>query len=133
MSKLSQDKGYQAYRILQFAFIVAPIIAGLDKFFYLLTNWSGYLSPTALNLLQGHHRGFMMFIGIIEIIAGIGVLFKPKIFAYIVSFWILLIIINLLMTRTYFDIVLRDIGLMLGAFALGKLSQKYEAYNELKI
>jgi hypothetical protein len=126
MSKFAGDKAYQAYRILQFAFIVAPIIAGCDKFAYLLTNWSNYLSPMAMQMIHGHDRTFFMFVGVIEIIAGIGVIFKPKVFAYIVAVWLLLIIINLLMTGNYFDIALRDLGLLLAAVALGKLSHKYD-------
>lgn len=127
MSKFSGDPGYQAFRALQIAFVVAPILAGLDKFFYLLTNWSQYLSPMALRMINNHDRGFMTVVGVVEIIAGIGVFYKPKIFAYIVSLWLLCIIVNLLMTGHYFDIVLRDIGLFLAAFALGRLSQKYAA------
>lgn len=125
MSKYSGDPGYQAFRILQVAFVVAPIIAGLDKFFYLLANWSNYISPIALKVLNYHDREFMMVAGVIEVIAGIGVLFKPKIFAYIVAVWLLGIVINLLLIGQFFDIALRDVGLMLGALALGRLSQKY--------
>lgn len=125
MAKAYGDSGYQAFRILQIAFVIAPIVAGLDKFFYLLTNWSNYISPVALQMINYQDRGFMMAVGVIEILAGIGVLWKPRIFAYIISVWLLGIIINLFLTGQYFDVALRDIGLMLGAFALGKLSQKY--------
>lgn len=125
MSKFSGDSNYQAFRILQFVFVVAPILAGLDKFFYLLTNWSLYISPFVMRIINGHHRGFMALAGIIEIIVGILVAYKPKIFSYIVALWLLLIIINLLIIGRYFDIALRDFGLMLSAFALGKLSKKY--------
>lgn len=121
----TKDYGYEAFRILQVAFIVAPIIAGIDKFFYMLTNWSMYLSPFAMNMLHGHDRAFMGVVGIVEIIAGLGILFKPKFFAYIVSLWLFAIILNLLMTGDFYDIALRDLGLLLGALALGKLSQKY--------
>lgn len=127
MSKFQKDQGYQAFRLLQIVFVVAPILAGLDKFFYLLTNWSNYISPLALRVINYHDRGFMMIAGIIEIIAGIGIILRPKIFAYIVAIWLLLIIINLLMTGHYFDIALRDLGLLLSAIALGRLSQKYAA------
>lgn len=125
MSRSSEDKGYQAFRILQFAFIVAPILAGLDKFFYILTDWSQYLSPMAMNILTTHVHAFMMLVGVVEIIAGLGNIFKPKVFAYIVAIWLLLIIINLLMKGMFYDIALRDFGLFLAAIALGKLSQKY--------
>ena len=121
----SRDYGYQAFRILKFAFVLAPIVAGLDKFFNLLTNWSIYLSPLALSVINYHAHGFMMLVGLIEIIAGIGVYFKPKVFSYIVCLWLALIILNLLAKGMYYDIALRDLGLLLGALALGKLSQKY--------
>ena len=125
MCRFSEDKGFQAFRILQIVFILAPIVAGLDKFFYLLTNWSDYLSAFALAILKGHHRTFMLGVGIIEIIAGIGVFFKPKIFSYIICLWLFGIILNLLLTGRYFDLALRDLGLLLSALALGRLSEKY--------
>ena len=125
MSILSREPGFQAFRILQFVFAVAPILAGLDKFLFLMTDWTHYLSPYAMQLLTGHERVFFGFVGIVEIIAGIGVIFNPRLFAYIVSAWLLLIIINLVMTGMFYDIVLRDVGLMLSAFALGKLSKQY--------
>ena len=125
MSRFSTDSCYQSFRILQFAFVVAPILAGLDKFFYLLTDWSNYISPFLMRIINGHDHGFMMFVGIVEIIAGVGVYFKPKIFSYIVALWLLGIIVNLLLTGHYFDIALRDLGLLLGAVSLGRLSQKY--------
>lgn len=127
MSLYSGDKGYQAFRILQIALIIPPILAGLDKFLYSLTNWCSYISPFALQILHGHVRGFMMIVGAFEIVVGIGILFKPKIFAYLLALWLLCIIINLLMTGHYFDIALRDFGLFLSAVALGRLSQKYAA------
>ena len=119
------DKAYQAYRILQITFILAPIIAGLDKFAYLLTDWTQYLAPAAANVLSGYSRVFLYIVGIVEIIVGIGMIFKPKVFAYITALWLLLIIINLLLTGKYFDIALRDLGLLLAAVALGRLSQRY--------
>jgi hypothetical protein len=125
MSKFFSDPCYQAYRVLQFVFVVAPILAGIDKFCYLLTNWSVYISPYVMNLIGGHHRAFMGVIGVIEIIVGIGVAVRPRIFSYIVAIWLLLIIINLLGSGRYFDIALRDFGLMLAAFSLGRLSSKY--------
>lgn len=126
MSKFSGDRAFQAFRILQIGFVIAPIAAGLDKFFYLLANWSAYLSPMAMGFIDGHDRAFFALVGVVEIIAGLGVLFKPKFFAYVVSIWLFLIVINLLMTGHYFDVALRDVGLMLGALALGKLAQKYD-------
>jgi uncharacterized membrane protein YphA (DoxX/SURF4 family) len=114
----------QAFQILRLGFTVAPILAGLDKFFHVLVDWDKYLSPTANNVLGGNGHQFMLVVGIIEIIAGIGVFLKPRIFAYIVAAWLLLIIVNLLTLPGYYDVVLRDLGLMLGALALGRLSSR---------
>ncbi len=126
MSKHYRDRGHQAFRILQVVFVLLPILAGLDKFFYYLAEWSDYLSPMAWQIIDGQDDAFFMIIGAIEIIVGIGVLFKPRIFAYVVSAWLLVIVLNLLMQGDYWDIALRDIGLMFAAFALGKLAQKYD-------
>jgi len=120
------EVGYQAYQILRLGFTVAPILAGLDKFFHLLTDWDKYLPAMVNNMLGGRGHQFMMVVGVIEIVAGIGVFVKPKIFAYVVSLWLVLIIINLLMIPGYFDVALRDLGLALGALALGRLSTAYD-------
>jgi len=124
---MKSDRGYQAFCLLRITFIIAPLLAGLDKFFYLLTNWSNYIAPLVLQIIQGHDRGFMAIVGVIEVIAGLGVIFKPKFFSNIIALWLLGIIINLLLTGHYFDIALRDLGLCLSAVALGKLSCKYES------
>jgi len=122
----ADSAAYQAYQILRLGFTVAPIIAGLDKFLHLLVDWDKYLPATVNNMLGGHGHEFMLVVGVIEVVAGIGVFLKPKIFAYVVSAWLLLIIVNLLMIPGYFDIALRDLGLSLGALALGRLSSTYE-------
>ncbi len=117
---------YQAYRILQLGFVAAPILAGVDKFFDKLANWDAYVAPVVSNIVGGHTHEFMMVAGVVEIIAGIGVAFKPKIFAYVVSAWLLGIIVNLLLTGMYFDVALRDLGLSLGALALGRLAMEFD-------
>jgi uncharacterized membrane protein YphA (DoxX/SURF4 family) len=118
--------GYQAFLILRTAFTVAPIVAGLDKFFNLLVNWEQYLPAFMKNLTGGHGHELMLAVGVIEIVAGLGVAFKPRLFAYVVSAWLLLIVVNLLMVPGYFDVALRDFGLSLGALALARLSQEYD-------
>ncbi len=115
----------QAYEILHVAFTVAPIVAGLDKFFDLLANWDKYLAPAIAGLSPIGVHGFMMAVGLIEIIAGLIVALKPKIGAYIVAAWLLGIIVNLLLVPGYFDIALRDFGLLLAALALGRLSAEF--------
>ena len=126
MNFFKMDPAFQAYRLLQFAFVVAPIIVGLDKLYTnFLVPWTIYLAPITLDILGGHAEGFMQIVGVIEIIAGIGVAVKPKVFSYVVALWLLCIIINLLFAVHYYDIVVRDVGLLFGALALGKLSKKY--------
>jgi uncharacterized membrane protein YphA (DoxX/SURF4 family) len=122
---ISGSPAHQAFRILQFGFTVAPILAGLDKFFHLLVNWDQYLPGVVANASPIPAHTLMLIVGVIEIVAGIGVALKPRIFAYIVAAWLALIIINLLLIPGYFDVALRDLGLCLGALALGRLSQQY--------
>jgi uncharacterized membrane protein YphA (DoxX/SURF4 family) len=124
-NRVSQP-GYQAYQILRLGFVVAPIVAGLDKFFNLLANWDQYLPRFVNNLFGGHGHDLMLAVGVIEVIAGLGVALKPKVFAYVVSAWLLLIVINLLMIPGFFDVALRDFGLSLGALALARLAQKFD-------
>ena len=121
-----RDVSYQAYRILQLGFVVAPILAGLDKFSHLLVDWDKYLPAFVNNLTGGRGHQLMLVVGVVEIVAGIGVAVKPRIFAYVVAAWLLLIIANLLMIPGYFDVALRDVGLMLGALALARLSAAFD-------
>lgn len=120
------NPAYQAYQILRIAFTVAPIVAGVDKFLGLLVNWDQYLPPVVNNMLGGAGHEFMYVVGAIEIVAGIGVFLKPKIFAYVVAVWLVAIIVNLLLIPGYFDVALRDLGLALGALALARLSQRFD-------
>jgi uncharacterized membrane protein YphA (DoxX/SURF4 family) len=123
----STDSARQAYRILHFAFTIAPLVAGFDKFFNLLVNWTQYLPQFVNKLSGGHGQALMYVVGIVEIAAGLGVWLKPRIFAYVVAAWLLLIIVNLLLIPGYFDVALRDLGLALGALALGRLSRQYSS------
>jgi hypothetical protein len=118
---------YEAFQILRAGFTVAPLVAGLDKFLGLLVNWDQYLPPFVNKMTGGHGHELMLAVGVIEIVAGLGVAFKPRIFAYVVSAWLLLIVANLLLIPGYFDIALRDFGLSLGALALARLSVEYDS------
>ena len=115
----------QAYRILHLGFTVAPILAGLDKFFNLMVDWERYLPGVVKGMVGGDGHAFMMVVGVIEIVAGIGVALRPRIFSYVVAAWLGAIIVNLLLIPGYFDVALRDFGLLLGALALGRLSAEY--------
>lgn len=123
---LGSSPARQAYRILHFGFTVAPIVAGADKFFHLLVNWDQYLPPLVNRMVGGHGHELMLAAGAIEVVAGLGVAFKPKIFAYVVAAWLALIIVNLLLIPGYYDVALRDLGLALGALALGRLSSAFD-------
>jgi hypothetical protein len=122
-----KSPAYQAFQILRIGFTVAPVLAGLDKFLHLLVDWDKYLPAFVNNLTGGHGHQLMLIAGVIEIIAGIGVFLKPRIFAYVVAVWLVLIIANLLMIPGYYDVALRDLGLALGALALGRLSETFDS------
>lgn len=116
----------QAYELLHWGFVAAPVIAGLDKFAGLLADWDAYIAPPISRVLGGGTHAFVLVVGAIEIVAGFIVAIRPRIGAYVVAAWLLGIIVNLLMSGHWFDIALRDFGLMLGALALGRLAQKYD-------
>jgi uncharacterized membrane protein HdeD (DUF308 family) len=118
---------WQAYQILHLGFTVAPILAGLDKFFHLLTNWDMYLAPWIARMLPVSGHQFMLAAGVIEVIAGLLVALKPRTGAPVVALWLVGIIVNLVSTGAYFDIALRDLGLALGAAALWRLSLEFDA------
>jgi hypothetical protein len=115
---------WQAFQLLHITFVVAPIVMGVDKFFDRLVDWDKYLAPWVARSVPAND--FMMAVGVVEIIAGLIVAFKPRIGAYIVGCWLLGIVINLLTYSGFYDIALRDFGLALGAFALGRLAEIYD-------
>lgn len=107
---------------------VGPILAGLDKYFNILTNWGAYLSPMATKIIPVTVPTFMHVIGVIEIVAGIVVLTRwTRIGSYIVAFWLVGIAVNLLTTGMYFDIAVRDVEIAIGAFALAQLTAVRES------
>jgi hypothetical protein len=116
---------YQAYQILHVAFTIAPLVAGMDKFFHFLVNWDIYLSPLVEKTLGVPAHSFMMGVGVIEVIAGLLVAAAPRIGGYVVALWLCGIIVNLLSIPAYLDVALRDFGLALGAVALARLSEDY--------
>jgi hypothetical protein len=125
-SATSRGAERQAYQLLHWGFVAAPVIAGLDKFTQLLTSWDAYLAPVIARPLGGAAHTFMLVVGVIEIAAGLLVAVRPRIGAYVVAAWLAGIIVNLLLSGKYFDIALRDFGLCLGALALGRLAQVYD-------
>lgn len=112
-----------AYQILRLGFTVAPILFGLDKFLNIMTDWSRFLPDFVTDIVSG--ATVMAIVGVVEIAAGIGVWLRPKIFANVVAAWLGLIIVTLVIAGGFWDIALRDFGLLLGALALGQLAREH--------
>lgn len=125
VGRTETDFSRQAYHILHLGFTAAPILFGLDKFLNLMTTWTNYLAPWIVRIV-GNAHAFMYGIGVVEIVAGILVWFKPRWGAYVVVLWLLGIIFDLLTYPGFYDVALRDFGLLLGALALGRLSEIYQ-------
>lgn len=106
----SANPVYQAYKLLHIGFTVAPIIAGLDKFFGILADWTMYLWPGVSDITRIPPATFMWVVGAVEILAGVLVAIRPRIGGYVVAAWLVGIIINLLLLGASFDIALRDVG-----------------------
>jgi hypothetical protein len=120
-----EDPAYQAYLILRTGFVVAPILFGLDKFTNLLTDWTTYLAPGIDRLVPGTAAGAMVAVGVIEIAAGLVVAARPKVGGSLVAAWLAGIIGNLLLLGDYYDVALRDFGLLLAALALARLATAF--------
>jgi hypothetical protein len=116
-------QAHQAFQMLRFGFTVAPIIAGVDKFLHLLTDWDKCLAPFVPNALHIQPHTFMMFVGAVEIIAGLVVAFAPRLRGYLVAAWLGGIILNLVAVGGFLDVALRDLGLLLGAVSLSRLAE----------
>jgi hypothetical protein len=125
-ARLRTEPAYQAFWLLRIGFTVAPILFGLDKFANVMVNWSTYLAPWINDIVPGSADDFMYAVGVIEIVAGIVVAVRPRYGAYLVAAWLGGIIFNLLTYSGFYDIALRDFGLMLGALTLARLSAVYD-------
>jgi uncharacterized membrane protein YphA (DoxX/SURF4 family) len=121
-----RDARYQAFALMRLAFTVAPIAFGLDKFFNVMVDWPNYLAPWINDIAPGTGQEFMYVVGAIEILAGIIVALKPRYGAYVVAGWLAGIVINLLTHSGFYDIALRDFGLMLAALTLARLASMYD-------
>ena len=108
--------------MLRLTFGIVPIVAGLDKFTNLLANWPDYLGTNISSMLPVHAAVFMKIVGVIEITAGIIVLIRPLVGAYIVMVWLICIALQLIVGGHYFDVAVRDLVMAIGAFTLAKLT-----------
>jgi uncharacterized membrane protein YphA (DoxX/SURF4 family) len=120
-----------AYWALRLTFGVVPIVAGLDKFTNLLADWTAYLSPLAVRLLPLSPHGFMMIVGVVEIVVGLGVLTgHARVFGWIAAAWLLCIALNLLASGQHLDVAARDVALAVSAFALAQVAPLHERASE---
>lgn len=119
------NPAFQAFTLLRVGFTVAPILFGLDKFLSWLVDWQIYLAPEINDLVPGNAHQAMLGVGVIEIIAGIVVALRPKFGGYLVAAWLAGIIANLLLQADFYDIALRDFGLLLAALALARLATAF--------
>jgi uncharacterized membrane protein YphA (DoxX/SURF4 family) len=124
--RLSGDPAYQAFWLLRVGFTVAPILFGVDKFANVMVNWEQYLAPWIRNLSPLSASGTMHVVGVIEIVAGVFVAVKPRYGAYVVAAWLAGIVVDLLTYSGYYDVALRDFGLMLAALTLARLASVYD-------
>jgi len=114
------------YHLLKFTFGIVPIVAGLDKFTNILTNWENYINPSLTAIIPFDSGTFMIIVGLIEIIAGIIVLKKTEIGSYIVSAWLTLIALTLIASGNYLDVAVRDLVMAIAAFSTAKIAKIIE-------
>src|SRR5262245_49498606 len=127
------DPAYQAFTLLRVGFVVAPIVFGLDKFVNWLVDWHIYLAPEIDDLVPGNAHQAMLAVGVIEIIAGLVVALRPKFGGYLVAAWLAAIILNLLLLADFYDVALRDFGLLIGALALARLATAFERSDRVGV
>ena len=113
----------QVYLLLKYVFVIVPIVAGIDKFTNILTNWEQYINPSFDNILPFSGAAFIMSCGIVEIIAGILVLVRPHIGGYVVAAWLTAIALNLLTGWIYVDVAVRDLVMAIAAYSMAKISK----------
>ena len=123
----AHDPAFQAFWLLRAGFTVAPILFGLDKYLHLLVNWDRYLAPAIVRQTPWSAHQIMYAVGAIEIVAGLVVARWPRFGGYLVAAWLAGIIVNLLLIPGFYDVALRDFGLLIGAVALARLATAFPA------
>ncbi|RNL61976.1 hypothetical protein EFK50_09095 [Nocardioides marmoriginsengisoli] len=121
-SRAARTGADEAFLLLRTVFTIAPILFGIDKFAQVLSDWDFYLAPWINDLVPGTAHDAMMIIGVVEIAAGLVVAILPRLGAYVVAAWLAGIILDLLTLGDYYDVALRDFGLLVGALALARLA-----------
>lgn len=127
-----RDPAYQSFLILRIGFTAAPILFGIDKFFNWMVDWPTYLAPWINDIAPGTAQQFMYAVGAVEIVAGLVVALKPRFGGYLVAGWLTGIIVSLLTVDAprFYDVALRDFGLLLGALTLARLATAFGSRSE---
>ena len=125
--QLEADRHRQAFLLLRTVFTVAPVLFGLDKFTNVLTDWTMYLAPAVTSVVPLPAQTVMYIVGGVEILAGVMVALRPRFGSALVAAWLLGIIINLIVLGNFYDVALRDFGLLVAALALNRLSPRKSA------
>ena len=130
VTRRTADPAFQAVALLRVGFTVAPILFGLDKFQNWLVDWPVYLAPQLDDIIPGNAHQAMLAVGVVEIVAGLVVAVRPRFGGYLVAAWLAGIIVNLLLMADYYDIALRDFGLLLAALTLARLATAFPARQQ---
>ncbi len=123
-----ERKTNSAWWALRIGLGLGPFLAGLDKFFNILTDWKMYLSPTVMHLLPVGDVAFMHVVGVVEMLVGLVVLTRwTRMGSYILMAWLVAIAFNLLLTGMFFDLAVRDLEIAIGSYTLARLTEAREA------
>jgi len=125
-ARVNADPSLSAFWILRIGFVVLPLLMGLDKFANRMTYWPDYLAPWIIVILPFTAQTAMHIVGVVELVAAVSMIIKPRYASYVLSLWLLGIIVNLLSMGVYLDVALRDVGLLFAALALTRLASKYD-------
>lgn len=126
MNRARSDPAYGAFWLLRIGFTVLPIVFGIDKFSNVLTQWDQYLAPWIVDIIPMSAYHAMFVVGVIEVVAGIAVAIKPRYAAYVVAAWLAGIMVDLFSYSGFYDVALRDFGLLLAALTLARLASVYD-------
>jgi hypothetical protein len=124
--RLLHEPAFAAFMLLRVTFSVAPLAFGIDKFFNAMVDWPNYLAPWVNDIVPGTGQEFMYFVGGVEIVAGLVVAIKPRYGSRLVCLWLLGIVVNLFSYSGFYDVAVRDFGLLLSALSLALLAPMYD-------
>ena len=128
--RVAADPAYGAFLLLRLGFVVLPLLMGLDKFFNVMVDWPDYLAPWIVDVIPVSAETAMLVVGVVEILAAVMIAIRPRYAAYVVAAWLVGIILNLLTYSGFYDVALRDVGLLVAALTLALLARKYDVSGD---